>query len=224
MTHTGIQAILTDIEGTTSSIRFVHDVLFPYATAHIPAYVRAHHARLADIFADVRALSGREDLDVEGVIEVLLTWIGEDKKATPLKALQGQVWEEGYKTGAFQGHIYEDAALALKAWHDQGMKLYVYSSGSVPAQKLLYGYSLKGDLTPLFSGYFDTTTGPKLEGTSYTAIAEALALAPEAILFLSDHEGEIAAAKAAGMQTQWVWRDQAHANAVQSFAQIEVKS
>lgn len=222
MPHTGIQAILTDIEGTTSSIRFVHDVLFPYAKAHIPAYVREHHARLGDIFADIRTLSGHEDLDIEGVIETLLTWISEDKKATPLKALQGQVWEDGYKTGAFQGHIYKDAASALKAWHDQGLKLYVYSSGSVPAQKLLYGYSLKGDLTPLFSGYFDTTTGPKLESASYKAIGEALNLSPDAILFLSDHEGEIAAAKAAGMQTQWVCRDQAQAGAVTSFAEIEV--
>lgn len=218
---TGIKAIVTDIEGTTSSIRFVHDVLFPYAKAHIPDYVRQND--LTDILKDVRAIEGKPDLSTDGLIETLLRWIAEDKKITPLKTLQGMVWEAGYKAGAFKGHIYDDAAEALSHWFSQGLKIYIYSSGSVPAQKLLYGYSEKGDLTPLFSGYFDTTTGSKLEASSYTKIAAAIGFKPSDILFLSDHVGEIEAAQKAGYQVVLVDRDTVKTGAAYSFSDIHIQ-
>ena len=196
----GVKAVVTDIEGTTSSISFVHDVLFPYARAEIPDFVRAHEATLGWLFEEVRKLEGRPDLGRGDVIAALLRWIDEDRKATPLKTLQGMVWKAGFESGAFKGHVYDDAADALIGWHSRGLPLYIYSSGSIAAQKLLFGHSERGDLTPLLSGYFDTTTGPKLEAGSYVKIAGALGLNPAQILFLSDHEGETDAARAAGMQ------------------------
>ena len=126
---------------------------------------------------------------------------------TPLKALQGLIWEEGYRRGDFKGHVYEDAARNLRRWHERGIALYVYSSGSVHAQKLLFGYSEAGDLTPLFSGYFDTAIGHKREAESYRAIAVAMDRPPQDILFLSDIGAELDAARAAGIQTVWLVRD-----------------
>ncbi len=207
-----VKAILTDIEGTTSSITFVHDVLFPYAAAHLEAYVRAHETEIGAILDEVRSLENNPGLDTGQIIAVLQGWIAEDKKITPLKSLQGLIWADGYKAGAFKGHVYDDAAQALRDWHGQGLKLYVYSSGSVAAQKLIFGYSEFGDLTPLFSGYFDTTTGPKLEAASYTKIAETIGLPPQDILFLSDNLKEIKAAQEAGMDVMALNRDGNSAN------------
>ena len=118
--------------------------------------------------------------------ELLVRWIDEDRKLTPLKALQGMIWEDGYRRGAFTGHVYPDAVRNLRAWHDAGIALYVYSSGSVQAQQLLFGHSDAGDLTPLFAGYFDTRIGNKRETASYGAIAERIGLPPGRILFLYD--------------------------------------
>ncbi len=203
-----IKAIVTDIEGTTSSIRFVHEVLFPYAREHLAEFVRSH---LDDpgVAAQLRAVSeeaGRE-LDSEQAIEQLLAWIAEDKKATPLKALQGMIWEAGYRDGSFTGHIYNDAVAGLRRWHQAGIPLYVYSSGSVAAQQLLFGYSDAGDLTPLFSGYFDTRIGHKREAAAYRHIVDELTLPAAEILFLSDIKEELDAAKEAGMQTCWLVRE-----------------
>ncbi|AOH84138.1 enolase [Sphingomonas panacis] len=189
-----MKAILTDIEGTTTSLSFVADVLFPYARAHLPAYVAAHPAETAPILAEVEAAEPGDP------IATLLRWIDEDRKATPLKTLQGMIWADGYASGAFTGHVYADAVSALRRWHAAGVALYVFSSGSVAAQKLLFGHSDAGDLTPLFSGYFDTTTGPKRESASYAKIAESIGVAADEILFLSDIAEEIAAARGAGMQ------------------------
>lgn len=219
----GIKAILTDIEGTTSSINFVHDVLFPYARDHLPDYVRKNAGNLTDIINDVRAIENDAALDVEGVITVLLGWIAEDKKITPLKALQGMIWKDGYESGAFTGHIYDDAADMLALWHAQGLGLYIYSSGSIAAQKLIYGYSNRGDITPLLSGYFDTTTGPKLESASYTKIAAAIGFTPETILFLSDNKGEIDAALEAGMDAILIDRDAKNPAAIYSFSDIRLE-
>ncbi|MCD8520355.1 MAG: acireductone synthase [Alphaproteobacteria bacterium] len=215
-----IKAIVTDIEGTTSSISFVHDVLFPYAAERLTDYVRDHESEISGILDQVREMENDDSLSTEGVIKVMLDWIKQDKKATPLKALQGLIWEAGYKDGAFKGHIYDDAAEALQRWHGAGIKLYVYSSGSVPAQKLIYGYSRRGDLTPLFSGYFDTTTGPKLEAGSYRKIAESIGFPSANILFLSDNPGEITAAQEAGMQTVLVDRDGKAPGSVLDFTAI----
>ena len=203
-----IRAVVTDIEGTTTSLSFVKEVLFPYAREHMAEFIRsnAEDPRVVPYLNDVRLETG-EDLDLESISNQLLQWIAEDKKITPLKALQGMIWEAGYQAGDFTGHIYPDVKKQLEAWHQQGLKLYVYSSGSVHAQKLLFGHTDYGDLTPLFDGYFDTRVGGKLEAASYRRIADQLRLEPENILFLSDIERELDAARSAGMQTLWLVRD-----------------
>lgn len=198
-----IKAILTDIEGTTSAVSFVFDVLFPYAARHLPDFVRQHATRadVAEQLDAVRRDSDEPGAEVERVIEILLGWIAEDRKATPLKALQGMVWEQGYQTGQLKGHVYPDAVEALQRWHRQGFQLFVYSSGSIQAQKLIFGCSEAGDLSPLFKGYFDTTSGPKREAQSYRRITHAIGLEASQILFLSDIVEELDAAREAGMAT-----------------------
>jgi enolase-phosphatase E1 len=216
-----IQAILTDIEGTTSSLSFVKDVLFPYARSHLAAYVarHAHEPAVAQLLADARAVIGGNSGDNE-VIAKMLRWIDEDRKITPLKALQGLIWEDGYRQGHFQGHVYEDVVRHLRAWQARGLRLYVYSSGSVLAQKLLFGHTAYGDLTPLFTGFFDTTIGGKREAASYRTIAATVALPAESIVFLSDVKEELDAARAAGMQTRCLVREGAlHADAAHQQAQ-----
>lgn len=203
-----IKAIVTDIEGTTSSLSFVKDVLFPYARQHLAEYVHQHSddEAVQKILADVYSEVGRE-LEQQQAIDQLLQWIAEDKKITPLKALQGLIWEAGYKNGDYQGHIYEDAVQKLQDWKEQDIDLYVYSSGSVYAQKLLFGYTAYGDLNPLFNGHFDTRIGAKIELGSYQAIADELQLPAKEVLFLSDIKAELDAAKGAGMQTYWLVRE-----------------
>ena len=198
-----IKAIVTDIEGTTSAVSFVFDVLFPYAAKHLPDFVRqnAERADVAEQLDAVRRESNAPQADVERVVEILLSWIEEDRKATPLKALQGMVWAQGYHAGQLKGHVYPDAVDALQRWHAAGYQLFVYSSGSIQAQKLIFGCSEAGDLTPLFSGYFDTTSGPKREAQSYQRITQAIGLEAAQILFLSDIVEELDAARAAGMAT-----------------------
>lgn len=222
-----IKAILTDIEGTTSAVSFVFDVLFPYAGKHLPEFVRAH-AEDPDVAMQLGAIrldSGEPEADVERVIEILQQWIAEDRKATPLKALQGMIWQQGYETGELKGHVYPDAVQALKAWHQQGYELYVYSSGSIQAQQLIFGYSEAGDLTPLFSGYFDTTSGPKRDAQSYRHITETIGCPAGKILFLSDIVQELDAAQEAGMLTCGLAREggklEGHTT-VRSFAEIDL--
>lgn len=200
--------VLTDIEGTTSSIAFVKDVLFPYARAALPGFVEARRhepeirrwldAVALEIGEHHHAESGARD---EAAVQQLLAWIDEDRKHTALKAIQGQLWKEGYALGEYRAHVYPDAAEALKRWHAAGHDLYVYSSGSVPAQKLFFGHSDAGDLTPLFSGYFDTETGGKREAASYRHIAADIGVAPSHIVFLSDVVEELDAAREAGLRT-----------------------
>ncbi len=197
-----IKAIVTDIEGTTSSLSFVKEVLFPYSRAHLADFVR-HHADESPVKAlleEVCQIAGKQ-LNTEQVITQLINWIDQDKKVTPLKSLQGLIWEAGYRQGDFTGHVYTDAAENLKKWHSQGLDLYVYSSGSVYAQKLLFVHTDFGDLTPLFSGYFDTHIGGKQQAESYQHIAEAIGLPAEQLLFLSDISEELNAAKTAGFAT-----------------------
>ena len=203
-----IRAIVTDIEGTTSSIRFVHDVLFPYARERMAAFVRARadEPQVAAELDAVRREAGAA-LDLDGVIQQLIAWIDADRKSTPLKALQGMIWEAGFRNGDFTGHVYADAVRHLREWHARGITLYVFSSGSVQAQRLLFGHSDAGDLTSLFSGFYDTRIGAKLDASAYSAIAADIGLAPADILFLSDIEGELDAARAAGMHTLWLVRD-----------------
>ncbi len=204
-----IQAIVTDIEGTTTSLSFVHEVLFPHAREHLPAFVR-EHAEEPEVHRWLQATAeqaGDPRMSLEHRVEVLQQWMAEERKITPLKMLQGLLWENGYARGAYTGHVYPDAAAWLKTWHEQGIRLYVYSSGSIKAQQLLFAHTAHGDLTPLFSGYFDTLTGPKQAVESYQAIARTIGLPPENILFLSDMLPELDAARAAGMRVIHLIRD-----------------
>ena len=198
-----IRAILTDIEGTTSAVSFVFEVLFPYARRHLPGFLHEHASEpaVAQQIEAARAESGEPEADLARVTDILLHWIDIDRKATSLKALQGMVWEQGYRAGTLKGHVYPDAVEALRRWHAQGYALYVYSSGSIQAQRLIFGCSEAGDLTPLFRDYFDTTSGPKREAASYARIATAIGLPAEQILFLSDVVEELDAAREAGLQT-----------------------
>lgn len=207
-----VRAVVTDIEGTTSSLSFVKDVLFPYARKHLARYVaaHAHDPQVRALLDDANREAGGgliEAGDDAGIVAQLERWIDEDRKITPLKSLQGLIWEAGYRNGDFQGHIYPDAAAQLRAWHDRGIRLYVYSSGSVYAQKLLFGHSEAGDLTPLFSGYYDTHIGGKRDPAAYRAIVADIGLPAGEILFLSDIVEELDAAHEAGMQTLQLVRD-----------------
>lgn len=192
------KAILTDIEGTTSSLSFVHDVLFPYARARLPDWVAEHG----------------------GDLDQLLAWMDADAKVTELKDIQGRIWAEGYARGELTGHVYPDAAAALRRWYAAGLKLAVFSSGSVAAQKLIFGHSDQGNLAPLFSAFFDTTTGPKRDAMSYVLIADALGVTPAGVLFLSDVSAETEAAKAAGMRVLLVDRE-GEAGDVASFDEVQ---
>ena len=196
-------AIVTDIEGTTSAISFVRDVLFPYADERLDAYVAAHRADpiVALAMTEAAVEAGEADADDAGILAHLHRWIAEDRKATPLKTLQGLIWSDGYARSGLLGHLYPDVPPVLRAWHDAGIELYVYSSGSIVAQKVLFAHTFAGDLTPLFAGYFDTTTGPKREPASYAEIAADTGFHPAEMLFLSDTEEELDAARAAGLQT-----------------------
>lgn len=203
-----IQAILTDIEGTTSSIDFVHQTLFPYAKQRMRQFLRDHAAdeSVQMQLAEVERAEG-SDLSLDEAADVLERWIAEDRKATPLKALQGMIWRVGYQAGELKGHVYADTPEYLRRWHAAGKKLYVYSSGSVEAQQLIFRHTDYGDLTPLFSGYFDTRIGSKREGASYAAILAQIGLPGDQVLFLSDIGEELDAARAAGMKTCQLMRD-----------------
>ena len=202
-----LRAILTDIEGTTSGISFVKDVLFPYARRALPGFVKArgHDPAVRKWLDAVAAENGGLCQDAR-IVEVLQGWIDQDRKHTALKALQGMVWADGYRNADFTAHLYPDAAEALLHWHAQGLPLYVYSSGSVPAQRLFFGHSDAGDLTGLFSGWFDTEVGGKRDAASYRRIAESIGLPPGEILFLSDVVEELDAAREAGLATALIDR------------------
>jgi len=208
-----IRAILVDIEGTTSSISFVKDVLFPYAREQIADFVRlrGEDAEVRGLLADVGAVEGQA-LSDEAAVETLIRWIDEDRKLTPLKSLQGLIWEAGYRNGDFHGHVYSEVPRKLHEWKERGLSLYVYSSGSVHAQKLLFGHTEYGDLTPLFSGFFDTRVGAKQEVGSYRNIAGQIEFPPNEILFLSDIAGELDAAREAGLKTCQLLREGAVAS------------
>ena len=186
--------ILTDIEGTTSAIAFVKDRLFPFAAAELAGFLAA---RAED--PEVRAILA--EVPGPDPVAQLRAWMAADAKATPLKTLQGMIWEAGFRDGRLRGHLWPDVAPCLHTWHAAGIGLAVYSSGSVAAQKLLFGHTEDGDLTKLFQGFFDTRVGAKREAQSYARIAAELGAAPAAILFLSDVAEELDAARAAGLAT-----------------------
>jgi enolase-phosphatase E1 len=198
-----LRAIVTDIEGTTSSISFVKDVLFPYARKHLPAFIETHADKpyVQHWLHEAAKEAGLVSASQQEIIELLQRWIDEDRKATPLKALQGMIWEEGYTGGEYRAHVYPEVARKLREWKAHNVDLYVYSSGSVPAQKLFFGHSEAGDLTSLFSGYFDTEIGAKRDPASYRRILGVIGRPGGEVLFLSDIVEELDAARAAGMRT-----------------------
>jgi len=203
-----VRAIVTDIEGTTTPIAFVHEVLFPYARARLSEFCHEHQARpdVAAALTAARMEADNPSLSLDATVAVLFQWMDEDRKSGPLKSLQGMIWQSGYEAGVLKGQVYEDAAAFLEAWRTRGIALYVYSSGSVAAQKLIFGFSDKGDLTPLFSGYFDTAVGAKVDAGSYAAIAKSIGVAPSDILFLTDMAKEVQAARAAGFSVAQIDR------------------
>ena len=214
--------IVTDIEGTTSDIAFVQQVMFPYARAHLPDYVRecALDPEVSPWVSMVASEVHTTPDNLPTVIAALLSWIDADRKHTALKALQGQVWARAFAGGEFKAHVYPDALAALEQWHRAGVPLYVYSSGSLQAQKLYFAHTEAGDLRPWFRGYFDTTSGSKREAESYVRIGERIGVEPGQILFLSDIGAELDAARAAGWQTVQLVR----AGAIAAPAHPQVRS
>lgn len=219
-----IKTIITDIEGTTTPISFVKDVLFPYSYEKIESFIKENlnNPEVLRILNDVKKLENK-DLTIEEIIWILKKWIEEDKKITPLKEIQGLIWEEGYKTRQLEGFIYPDAYENLKSWFDNGLKIYVYSSGSVKAQKLLFSNTNYGDINYLFSGYFDTNIGNKKDSESYLKIAKEINILPENILFLSDNPDEIIAAAKSGIKVIRLVRPN-DAEYIKNFPYMQVES
>lgn len=238
---TGVRAVLLDIEGTTTPIEFVHNVLFPYARAHTRDFLSAHagdDAVRADIVllrrehaaeqprpADLPAWNPADELHSA---ETFVYWLMDrDRKSTGLKSLQGKIWEAGYRAGELKGkgEVYADVRPALARWHAAGKRIAIFSSGSVQAQRNLFANTTAGDLSTFLSGYFDTTTGFKRDASSYRRIAAELRSPPDAVLFVSDVSAELDAARGAGMQTALCVRgaapviDNGHA-VIHTFAEL----
>lgn len=204
-------AVLLDIEGTTTAISFVFDVLFPYAAKAIPGFLRDHAARpeVAEAIALIRrdALPAEAALaPVEAALAIVQRQMAGDVKATGLKQLQGLVWQHGYENGQIKGHVFSDVPDRFTAWRSANRPVAIYSSGSRLAQQLLFRHSVAGDLTGALAGYYDTTSGPKREAASYTTIAETWGIAPREIVFCTDQPAEADAARAAGFQTTVIMR------------------
>jgi enolase-phosphatase E1 len=198
------RAILLDIEGTTTPIAFVHEVLFSYAREHVKEFLanNADEAR-----SDITRLREEQAMDVSNgeqpppEIEAYVEWlIARDRKSTGLKSLQGKIWRQGYLDGSLKSQVYADVAPAFARWRAQGLSISIFSSGSVLAQQLLFAHTDAGDLTKYIDQYFDTNVGKKDEAESYRKIAEALDLPAGEILFVSDVVTELDAATEAGMQ------------------------
>jgi enolase-phosphatase E1 len=202
----GIRGVLLDIEGTTTPIAFVHDVLFSYARTHVRDYLAKHFDDEA-VQADIRLLrdeAEKEDFRADNLDEIVAYinhLIDLDRKSTGLKSLQGKIWHEGYADGTLRAQVFPDVAPAFARWRTAGLNVSIFSSGSVLAQQLLFAHTEAGDLTPFINQYFDTSVGKKGETESYRRIAAAMKLQPDEILFVSDIVTELAAAREAGMKT-----------------------
>ena len=206
-----LRGLLLDIEGTILPVTFVRDVLFPYAKQHLARFLQDRRddqsvQRWAASCQDTLAHESGTRPSYDTLADLLIGWIDQDRKHAGLKALQGMIWEAGYRTGDFSPALYRDVPPSLRRLREAGLQLAMYSSGSEQAQKLLLAHTTDGDITPLFSGFFDTRFGLKQESDSYRRIADRLGLRPDTLLFLSDAEPELDAAKAAGIQTVHVVR------------------
>lgn len=227
-----IEYILTDIEGTTTSISFVYDVLFPYFREHIHELNKlTDNEVVSTAFSEIKSIVSQEEgielQSTDEIIRKLESWCKQDRKITPLKTLQGLLWKIGYEQGVLKGHVYEDVPISLDKWNQMNLKLGVFSSGSVEAQKLIFGYSEKGDLTKYFSNYFDTKTGMKRETETYSKIARIIHVNPDKILFLSDIAEELKAADQAGFQTIQLVRPGTKSSwikSVSSFTEIDIRN
>jgi enolase-phosphatase E1 len=213
----GVRVLLLDIEGTTTSVSFVYDVLFPFARARLrdflagPVGTDARRA-LRDEHAHERdgppPWNGGSPEDETASAAAYAAWLMDrDRKSTALKSLQGRIWEAGYLSGELRSHLYADVRPALERCRGQGRRIAIFSSGSVLAQRLLFAHTPEGDLTPMIDGFFDTTTGPKREPESYRRITAALSAPPAAMLFVSDVAAELEAARVAGLRTALCVRD-----------------
>lgn len=209
----GGQGILLDVEGTTSSIAFVYDVLFAYAKEHIAAFLEQHAiepavAEAAAAIAAETGCVGQPDTPAgrTAIVLAAIDLINRDIKSTPLKRLQGMIWRNGFESGQLIAHVFDDVPPALANWADSGFDVRIYSSGSIEAQQLFFGHTAAGNLTRHLRGHYDTTTGPKREQASYVAIAADMGLPPRQILFVSDVGAELDAARAAGMATAAAFR------------------
>lgn len=224
------QAALLDIEGTLGSIAFVRDVLFPYASERFDAFVaeRGSEPAVRAILNAAAREAGVAPGDDAATLRALHDWSDRDEKVTPLKDLQGLIWADGFTSSGIRGHLYDDGVRALRRFRDAGVALYIYSSGSVAAQKLLFGHSVAGDLLPLFTGFFDTTIGNKRESGSYERILAQIDRAPNETIFFSDNALELDAALEAGITTVQLARPQdgtvpsTRHTSVESFETIEL--
>jgi len=208
---TPVRSILLDVEGTTSSISFVYDVMFPYVREHLQEYLDDHWSDeavqncVALLRADTEAAAewpvGDDGQQRESVVATVIDLMDRDVKATGLKQIQGLIWKNGFESGAMVAHLFDDVAQAMRDWESAGLDLRIYSSGSVAAQKLFFGHCVAGNLLPLISGHYDTTTGGKKEKLSYEIISGEIGMAAGEILFISDVAEELLAAEQAGMQT-----------------------
>ncbi|HKF26473.1 MAG TPA: acireductone synthase [Candidatus Acidoferrum sp.] len=211
-----VRAILLDIEGTTTPVDFVFRTLFPFAAERAEEFLREHWSdtEIKAIVAELRStwsgaacsgapvwLENTPEDKIASAAAYVRWLVARDSKITPLKALQGKIWEQGFRSGTLEGQVYPDVAPSLARWRGQGREVAIFSSGSVLAQRLLFEHSTSGNLSACFKAYFDTTTGPKREAASYRKIAAALGFAPREILFVSDVTVELDAARAAGFET-----------------------
>lgn len=235
-------AYLLDIEGTTTPVDFVYKTLFPFARRALPEFLESslrEPAQKAALEADAQLLAdeylaeraaGRSPppWDARGATAGLLPYLfwlmDADRKSRGLKSIQGRVWEQGYRSGGLHGELYPDVEPALRRWHRRGARIFIFSSGSVLAQKLLFAHLPGGDLTPFLAGHFDTGVGSKREPASYARIAAQIGLPAAEILFLSDTPEELTAARAAGVAALHVRRELANPadpnEGIRSFAEL----
>lgn len=230
-----VDAVVVDIEGTTSASGYIFDVMFPYSHSEMHHWVEAHKGTelLEDLKNQTAVMLEVPSLSDEEFVILMRRWIDEDRKASPLKTAQGLIWEEGFDAGLLESHVFEEVPAALNQWKAKGLRLYVYSSGSVAAQISWFKNAPQGSLIEIFSGNFDTVNaGSKREAHSYDVIAEMISIPPKRIVFLSDVEQELIAAKAAGWQVVGVARDgepaqqkqDAEIQWITAFDQLEISS
>jgi enolase-phosphatase E1 len=218
MPDANVQAILLDIEGTTTPVEFVYKILFPFARQHVREFIQQSY-QSEEVQADINALKAEHSADaekgheppywhedstdkqVESATRYVYWLMDQDRKSRALKSLQGKIWEGGYLSGRLRGQIYADVLPAFARWRGQQRAIHIFSSGSVLAQKLLFAHTTDGDLTGYISDYFDTTTGAKMDAASYQSISAKIGSPTAEVLFISDVTAELDAARNAGMRT-----------------------